>query len=281
MFHVSCSMSSGHHRQWQFLTDKFEAGQLAHAYLFSGGSSANLLAFAREFAKFLDCPEVKKPCGRCQACKLIEKESFPDVMVVRSARSESSVKNEKDQMEIDISQIRAANAFLSYTSYYGGYKILIIEDADRMNLESQHAFLKTLEEPKGKALVVLLSSVPARLLPTVLSRCQQLQFSAADGLPAQDRDLTVVLRSGLTEKFRYAKQANLEGSHFTELLAALERHVRGLMLQKVGVEAAQESVPYSLEKLRQVISLIERLRDLAARTNINEKLALEVLLMEL
>ena len=150
-----------HQKQWEFLKNKFEANQLSHSYIFSGPKEADILAFAKEFVKSLNClkPNIKqKTCRECQNCILIERGSFPDLLAVKSENSESSIENKKDMMEIDIGQIRQVNNFLSYKSYYGGWKSVIIENAERMNAQAQQSFLKTLEEPKGKTLIILASS---------------------------------------------------------------------------------------------------------------------------
>src|SRR6266404_2686361 len=99
-------------KQWEFLKSKFEARQLSHAYLFSGQEVAEISQFAKEFIQLV-CPSFET---------VIEKESFPDLLVVKSSNSDSSVKNERDMMEIDVKQIREVNNFLSLKSYYGGYK---------------------------------------------------------------------------------------------------------------------------------------------------------------
>ena len=149
-------------KQWEFLKNKFEAGPtaggLAHAYLFSGQDEAGVKSFVQEFVALV--------CGLKKGVT-----QYIDLLVVKSENSDSSLKNEKDMMEIDIDQIRAVQQFLSYKSYYGGYKIVIIENAQRMNAQAQNCFLKSLEEPKGKTLIILQSANPEFLLPTIFSRC--------------------------------------------------------------------------------------------------------------
>ena len=123
-------------KQWAFLKNKFEAGQLGHAYLFSGPKEANIPAFAKELVKFISGKGI---AGSDLAILAIEKEQFPDLLIVKSQNSGSSLKNEKDMMEIDVAQIRRVNNFLSYKSYYAGYKTVIIENAERMNTEAQNS----------------------------------------------------------------------------------------------------------------------------------------------
>ena len=266
--------------QWEFLKGKFEAGQLGHAYLFSGPKESHKEDFAKEFTAF-----INKGIGGSDLP--IEKEQFPDLLVVKSQNSDSSIKNEKDMMEIDVAQIREVNNFLSLKSYYGGFKTVIIENAERMNTEAQNSFLKTLEEPKGSTLIILISSKPELLLPTIFSRCQTITFFPTQKYSASTeqkkllQELLPVISSELAIKFQYAKKVNLEGDNFAAILEALQRYFRNEMLVKIGVVKQQEVSSYSLEKLKKIINLIERLHQQMLTANANAKLALEILLMEI
>lgn len=245
-----------------FLKQKFDAGNVAHAYIFSGQNRDELTVYAKDFAKYVSKKIVRSDLA-------IERGQFPDVMMVNSSQSESSVKNEKDMMEIDIGQIRGVQNFLSYKSYYGGYKVVIVEDAERMNVEAQNCFLKNLEEPKGNTIIILLSRQPELLLPTITSRCQVIKFLQSEAKPSSKKgelsqDLATVLRGDMAEKFQYAKAANLEGENFQNLLTALANHFRNL----------------DIVKYRHALKLILDLERQDRVSNINKKLALEILLLE-
>ncbi len=284
----------------QFLKGKFLAGQLSHAYLLSGGEEVSKKEFAISFIKLINCLHFKlgdgqvlvtdQPCDKCQNCNLINKESFPDLLVLRSKDSKSSVDNEKDMLEIDIGQIRQVNNFLNYKSYYGNYKAIIIENADRINTEAQNSFLKTLEEPKGKTVIFLISAKPDALLPTIFSRCQQLKFSLStksqESLAEQKilQELMLVIGGGLSVRFGYAKKVNLEGENFSQILKILQNYLRNILLAKIGVLTIlvpPQFKDYSIEKLKNIILLVEKLNQQASVSNINLKLALEVLLIEI
>ncbi len=234
-----------HQKQFDFLKNKFEAKQLGHAYVFSGADVESLKRVANDFAAFINC-------------------KFPDVFVVKSENSKSSLKDEVDKQEIDISLIREAQHFLSYKSYYGGYKTVIIENAERMNTDAADCFLKNLEEPKGDTLIILLSSKPETLLPTIFSRCQQIKFTGGKELaPELPQNLLNVLNQDLAEKFKYAKTANLEGGGFETILHALQNYWR----KDVGKYQKALKLALDLEYKVQV-------------SNLNKKLALEILLLE-
>ena len=264
-------------KQWEFLVKKFKENQLAHAYVLAGSEGEMLLDFAQKFIEHI-----------------IQKVTFGttlpvDVLVVSSLQSESSQKNEKDMMEIDIDQIRQLNTFLSYTAYYGGYKAVIIKDAERMNQEAQSSLLKTLEEPRGKTLVFLISSQPDQLMSTIFSRCQVIKFRA----PAQKafsrqeeallENFLAIASSDLAEKFQYAKKMNFEEQSLISLLEIIQRHFRNLLLGKLGILPSdkEQKTQLTLEKIQKILVLIDRLRYQAMVSNASPKLALEVLLLAL
>lgn len=234
-----------HQKQFEFLKNKFEAGQLSHAYIFSGADVEGLRKFADDFAEHINC-------------------KFPDVFVVKSENSKSSLKDDVDKQEIDITLIREAQHFLSYKSYHGGYKTVIIENAERMNIDAADCFLKNLEEPKGQTLIVLFSSKPEMLLPTIFSRCQVLKFSGAPNVAELPQNLKNVLEGDLAEKFKYTKTANLEGGGFENILHALQSHWRK-----------------DVAKHQHVLKLALDLEHRAQTSNLNKKLALEILLLEI
>lgn len=250
--------------QWEFLKNRFEAGKLGHAYILSGRDFEGLKKFTDDFVKLIGC-------------------NFPDALTIKSADSKSSKDNEKDMMEITIEQIRQVQNFLAYKSYNGGVKTVIMENAERMSVEAQNCFLKTLEEPKGQTLILLLSTKPEMMLPTIASRCQVINFlgnGAEAAKDAQLQNLLKILPADLAEKFKFTKTANLEGENLGKLLQGLEWHFRNLLLVNVG---AAEGMPnkYSIQKLQHILLLIEKLSYQAATSNINQKLALEVLLLEI
>lgn len=203
-------MLIGHKKQWNFLRKKFESDQLAHAYLFSGEEKIGKRTLAKEFVKLINCTYSKyndrqnlsikeKFCGQCENCKSIEKENFPDLLVVKSENSADSLREEADKIEIKISQIREALNFLNYKSYYGSFKTVIIDGAEKMNQEAQSCFLKTLEEPKGKTILILISSHSEMLSATIQSRCQIIKFYSVDQKDIENH----LVKIGAKEKIAY------------------------------------------------------------------------------
>jgi DNA polymerase-3 subunit delta' len=169
--------------QWQQLLQQREQNRLPHAVLLYGDAGLGKAEFAHELAASLFCRENTASgaaCGVCSACRLLAAETHPDLVVLRPEAAKNST-SKKPVLMIRIDTIRALCARMAMTSQFeGGYRIVILENADRMNIEAANALLKTLEEPGGNSLLILTSSHPSRLPVTVVSRCQGLRFPRPD-----------------------------------------------------------------------------------------------------
>lgn len=164
---------------WRSLQQRITGGRLPHALLFSGPAGLGKLHLARVLASFLLCaePENAHPCGHCRACQLFHATTHPDFRQIQP---------EEEGRDITIGMIRELLEWQSLTPQYGRARIILLEPAERMNPNAANALLKTLEEPGENVLLILLTATPARLLPTIRSRCQQMVFplpEAADVLP--------------------------------------------------------------------------------------------------
>lgn len=277
-------MLIGHKKQWEFLEKKFELNQLSHAYLFAGQKEIGKKTFAIEFAKFVSCiGGGKKPCQKCVNCLMIEKNTFPDFKII--------IKKE-DKTEIEISQIREAQNFLSYKSYYGSFKIMVIDDAENMNQEAQSCFLKTLEEPKGKTLIILVTSKPDMMMGTIASRCQTIKFFRPKDLSENPErlkiereilsELSPVFNSNLAEKFKYVKALDLNKRNISDILEVIQKYFRNLLLAEVGIgKTPVTAKKYQGKKIKEILNLSEEINNKLIFTNANPKLALEILLMEI
>ncbi len=158
-----------------------QAGRIVHALLFSGPHGTGKRSMAWLLAQTLLCASPgERPCGACPACKKCLNEAHPDV---------HSVAPEKNAIKVE--QIRRLTDDLSLASYEGGKKIAIIERADSMNESAQNALLKSLENPTGDALFILLTDAPGALLPTIVSRCLQVRFRC---LEAEDCARVLIAR---------------------------------------------------------------------------------------
>ncbi|KKU19593.1 MAG: polymerase III, delta prime subunit protein [Candidatus Azambacteria bacterium GW2011_GWA2_45_90] len=140
------------------------------SYLFWGPEGLGKMEAAIEFAKFLECLK-KTPCLNCRSCVDIDKRIHPDVLIVEPKIGESG-----EEKEIGIGEVRRIKHFLSFFPQSGSYKIVVVDKADRLTEEAQNSFLKILEEPKGRAILILVAANPGRLLETILSRLFPVKF---------------------------------------------------------------------------------------------------------
>jgi DNA polymerase III subunit delta' len=179
---------------WSRLTGLLD--RLPHALLFHGAPGLGKLALAERFAQLLLCEQRTgtEPCGKCQGCRWFLSGSHPDVrfvepealarQVVGSDEEEGEEKSSKapkqPSTEIKIGQVRALAGFVNLASHRGGRRIAIVHPAEDMNASSANALLKSLEEPPAGAMFLLVSHRPARLLPTIRSRCVPVPVPVPD-----------------------------------------------------------------------------------------------------
>ena len=159
----------------QLLQRSLARGRLGHAYLFTGDQLDDLELLARTLAKTLNCRNPVKMdgvatdcCDECLTCRKIDQESHADIHWARP-ESKSRV--------ITVEQMRDLMQQIQLKPAEAEYKVTIIAGADRLNPQAANAFLKTLEEPPAKSILILLSTEPSRILETILSRCLRLNFS--------------------------------------------------------------------------------------------------------
>lgn len=162
-------MIVGHKKQWDFLRSAVSSSRVAHGYLFSGRPHLGKKAIALKFACFLNCQEKdleKKPCHECPNCRMIEKGTHPDFVLLQK----------EEGKDIKVDQVEVLIRALSLRVGLDGFKIGIIEQAHLMNPYAQNAILKTLEEPYGETVLILIADSKEFLLPTILSRLQEIRF---------------------------------------------------------------------------------------------------------
>lgn len=157
--------------QWQAIQRLWQAQQLPHALLLQGVADIGKKAFAQHFAQALLCHHVDshyQACGVCKSCRLYLAESHPDAQLIQRL---------DDKKEITIEQIRRLIAFLQLSQSISQRKVVVIQQAEAMNINAANSLLKTLEEPAENTIILLESAYPAKLLPTIRSRCQRLHFA--------------------------------------------------------------------------------------------------------
>ncbi|MBI5485183.1 MAG: DNA polymerase III subunit delta' [Deltaproteobacteria bacterium] len=159
----------GHERIVEVLRRSLRTGKIAHAYLYEGNSGCGRKKTALALIQALFCRALPDDaCGVCPSCRKITAGNHGDIHIIEPLQ---------DKRDISIEQLRAMQRELSLRPYEAPRKVCMIEPAERMSVNAANSLLKTLEEPPGNALIILLTENAGMLLPTIRSRCQLMRFS--------------------------------------------------------------------------------------------------------
>jgi DNA polymerase-3 subunit delta' len=166
----------GQEQPKQIIKNALQNSSLAHAYLFYGQESIGKKLIAFELAKALNCISLLdgEACNECSSCKKIENRIHPDFFYIEPTKNTPTAREATIKIEV----IRELQRKLAFQPYEGKVKVAVIDDADLMNSQAANSFLKTLEEPPSATIIILISSHPFKLLPTILSRCQTVLFQS-------------------------------------------------------------------------------------------------------
>jgi DNA polymerase-3 subunit delta' len=159
----------GHEKQLSVLQTAMARDRIPHAYLFYGMEGVGKRTVAEVFAKALNCKngrDILDACDVCPSCLKIDHRNHPDVITIHA-----------EGQFIKVKEIRAIQEQMKFRPFEGGKRIIIIGDAERMNIVSANALLKTLEEPSASNILILITSRLYLLPMTILSRCQHLRFN--------------------------------------------------------------------------------------------------------
>lgn len=181
----------GQDRAIGLLRRALDGGRLAHAFVFAGPAGVGKRTTALALARALLCTEQpNRGCGTCIDCRLVGAGSHPDVFLEDLATAQAE---RATATVVSIEQIRRVCASLALKPVRGGAKVGIVDQAERLTPGAQDALLKTLEEPRGRATLILVTSNLDVLLPTIRSRCQRLLFAPL----ADERVAELLSREGI------------------------------------------------------------------------------------
>lgn len=195
---------AGHEAQLRRLTRLLAEGRTPHALLFFGPEGVGKRRTASAAAASLLCmrPPAGRPCGVCESCRALAAGTHPDFYVLRPEAAGRAARS------IRIDAVRAVRAETARVPLLAPRRVVIIDEAESMNEAAQNALLKTLEEPAGAAVFILVTGARQALLPTILSRCTGVSFAPL-GRAAL---LRVLAAGGVPERAAAALAALSEGS---------------------------------------------------------------------
>ena len=294
-------MIIGHQKQWQFLKKSVKLARFSHAYLFSGQEKLGKKIIAYEFVRLFFGKDFTQ--------------SHPDLFFI-----------EPIEREIQIGQIRDLNRRLSLKPFSAPLKLAIIDQAHLMNAQAQNCFLKTLEEPRGQTLLILISEYPEFLFPTIRSRTEIIKFypvprkeiedylkrqgvdrrksqlisQISQGKPGmaidflnypqelKEREVLIdeinkLTRSDLNFRFQYAKKIS-KMADLKKILNTWLFHFREILLSKLNkadLGKVDTSSGYKVSQIKNILERIQGTNFLISSTNVNPRLALEILMLEL
>ena len=156
-----------------------DSQSMTHAWVFTGPPGSGRSSAAIAFAQALVCPQ--NGCGTCNACKSAANGAHPDVEVIRT-----------EGLSIKIDEVRELLARVAWAPSMGGWRVVVMEDADRLTESAANALLKAIEEPGNRTVWLLCAPTLHDVLPTIRSRCRHLQLvtpsTAAVAQVLQNRD---------------------------------------------------------------------------------------------
>lgn len=167
-----------------------ERESLAHAYLLIGPAHVGKMTLALDLACALNCQSEERPCGECASCQKIASGNHADVQVIGLAQGEDS----GEAKLISTEQVKEMQHAASLPPFEGKYKVFIIDGAELLSAEAANRMLKTLEEPAGKMVFILLTTNDRLLPETVVSRCQRLELTP---LAAAEVENVLISRFGV------------------------------------------------------------------------------------
>jgi DNA polymerase-3 subunit delta' len=225
---------AGQEQALQVLRRAVAAGKVAHAYLFTGPEGVGKASCALALAGALNCERAPgRGCNECPSCHKVEQGLHPDLLHL-----------EPDGTFIKIDQVRTMEQHLSFAPHEGRFRLVLIDGADKLNLNAANALLKSVEEPRPRTLFVLVAAAGHLVAPTLVSRCQRIRFlplapatieQVLGGLGLESDAAEIRAAAALAEGSAKRALRLLEG----EQMAFIRSTVAGLL----GAAGGRDAVP--------------------------------------
>ena len=289
----------GNKKSVSLLQRSLKSGQVNHAYIFSGPEQVGKFTLAKMFAlSAISGTEMSLDIND------FDKNALLDLILVSPEIVEK--KGIYKQRDISIESIRDAKQSLSSFPYHGKYKIMIIDDAHKLNISAQNALLKILEEPNSTTMIILITHEADRILTTLQSRSQMVNFGLANDIDMQNifseniislsvgrpglakimledkdkllfqseaiKDLNKIINGSLNERFTLAEEFSKD---IVKTLDKLNIWMWEIRKSALTADKYQRSKVYaSIEKIQKSMEILKR-------TNASSRLVLETLFMDI
>ena len=252
-------------KQWLKILTCYQQEKLPHALLLTGSYGLGKVDFAKTLSEFVLCETKDKSvaCGFCRGCRLFRVGNHPDFFILTP---------QEKSKNITIDQIQELVSTLAQTAQNNHYQVAIIHPAEAMNRAAANAFLKTLEEPSGQILLILISHQFETLLPTILSRCQRLTFTAnlteptIQWLQQQiDSDRNEAIQLLITSYYAPLRALQLKSLNYKKVRNQLLQSLSNIIARRenaISIAGAllKENIPFILQLMMIIIMDILRVK---------------------
>ncbi len=191
----------GHGAAETELASAFASGRMHHGWLLTGPEGTGKATLAYRLARFLIASASERDMfgqsldigSETTAARQVRSLSHPDLLLIRRPYDH---KTKRLRTEITVDEVRRLKGFLQLRGTDGGWRVVIVDQANELNSNAANALLKALEEPPQRTVFLLISSAPSRLLPTIRSRCRTLECAPLDGEMLKKAVTQAIVASG-------------------------------------------------------------------------------------
>ncbi len=252
----------GHERVIEVFRRSIRSGKTSHSYIFEGPAGCGRRKTALALIQALYCQAgTDEACGKCPSCRKVTSGNHADIHFVEPL---------PDKRDISIDQLREMQRELALRPYEAPRKCCIMEPAERMSVNAANSLLKTLEEPPGNAIIILLTENADMLLPTIRSRCQLVRFAPLspehvkrlleqNGMESSAAAMLAQMADGSMQRAQ-----ELDNESLTERQGLLLKHLNSMSLEHIATvfNASEELSGNREETLETLDMLLSLARDL-------------------